>query len=93
MAIPDFQSVMLPLMRYCADGKEHAISETTDALAAQFKLTDEERKALLSSGVQEIFRNRVIVRGNSLVPMLATPHGQVNLNCYTVRLVPLQDQP
>jgi len=59
MAIPDFQSVMLPLMRYCADGKEHAISETTDALADQFKLTDEERKALLPSGVQEIFRNRV----------------------------------
>ena len=46
-------------MRYCADGKEHAISETTDALADQFKLTDEERKALLPSGVQEIFRNRV----------------------------------
>ena len=59
MAIPDFQSVMLPLMRYCADGKEHAISETTDALADQFKLTVEERKALLPSGVQEIFRNRV----------------------------------
>ena len=59
MAIPDFQSVMLPLMRYCADGKEHAVSETTDALADQFKLTDEERKALLPSGVQEIFRNRV----------------------------------
>jgi restriction system protein len=59
MAIPDFQSVMLPLMRFCADGTEHAISETTDALADQFKLTDEERKALLPSGVQEIFRNRV----------------------------------
>jgi restriction system protein len=59
MAIPDFQSVMLPLMRYCEDGKEHAISETTDALADHFKLTDEERKALLPSGVQEVFRNRV----------------------------------
>ena len=59
MAIPDFQSVMLPLMRFCADGKEHAVSETTDALADQFKLTDEERKTLLPSGVQEVFRNRV----------------------------------
>jgi len=59
MAIPDFQSLMLPLMRYCADGKEHTISETTDALAGQFKLTDEERTALLPSGVQEVFRNRV----------------------------------
>jgi restriction system protein len=59
MAIPDFQSVMLPLIRYCTDGKEHAISETTDALANQFKLTDEERKALLPSGIQEVFQNRV----------------------------------
>lgn len=59
MAIPDFQSVMLPLMRLCADGKEHAISETTDTLAEQFKLTDDERKALLPSGLQEVFRNRV----------------------------------
>lgn len=59
MAIPDFQSVMLPLMRLCADGKEHAISDTIDTLADQFKLTDDERKALIPSGVQEIFRNRV----------------------------------
>ncbi|HMO51518.1 MAG TPA: restriction endonuclease [Kiritimatiellia bacterium] len=50
---------MLPLMRLCADGKEHAISETTEALADQFKLSDDERKALLPSGVQEVFRNRV----------------------------------
>jgi restriction system protein len=50
---------MLPLMRLCADGKEHAISETTDTLADQFKLTDDERKAVLPSGVQEVFRHRV----------------------------------
>lgn len=59
MAIPDFQSVMLPLMQHCADGQEHSISHTTDALADKFQLTDDERKALLPSGVQEIFRNRV----------------------------------
>ncbi len=44
MPIPDFQSIMLPLMRLCADGKEHAISETTETLANQFKLTEDERK-------------------------------------------------
>jgi restriction system protein len=50
---------MLPLMRHCQDGQEHSISDTVDALATHFKLTDEERKALLPSGVQEVFRNRV----------------------------------
>lgn len=59
MAIPDFQTIMLPLMLYCQDGKEHSISETVDALSDQFTLTEEERKALLPSGVQEVFRNRV----------------------------------
>lgn len=59
MAIPDFQTVMLPVMQYCKDGKEHSISDTVDALARHFELTDEERKALLPSGVQEVFRNRV----------------------------------
>jgi restriction system protein len=59
MAIPDFQTVMLPLMEHCQDGKEHSISDTIDALAKHFNLTEEDRKALLPSGVQEIFRNRV----------------------------------
>jgi restriction system protein len=59
MAIPDFQTIMLPLMRHCQDGQEHSISDTVEALGKQFNLTDEERKALLPSGVQEVFRNRV----------------------------------
>jgi restriction system protein len=59
MAIPDFQSVMLPLLRHLADGKEHKASETTEALAGEFHLTDAERRVLLPSGVQELFRNRV----------------------------------
>ena len=59
MAIPDFQTLMLPLMRHCQDGKEHSISDTVEAIADHFKLTDEERKALLPSGVQEVLRNRV----------------------------------
>lgn len=59
MAIPDFQSIMLPLLQFSGDGKEHSISETVDALADHFKLTEEERKTLLPSGVQEQFRNRV----------------------------------
>lgn len=59
MAIPDFQTVMLPLMRQCEDGREHSTSDTVEALAEHFRLTDVERKTLLPSGVQEVFRNRV----------------------------------
>lgn len=59
MAIPDFQSLMLPLLRFLGDGKEHPNPETTERLAAEFKLTEEERLQLLPSGKQSIFTNRV----------------------------------
>jgi len=59
MAIPDFQSVMRPLMEVISDGKEHSIRETLDQLADQFKLSDEERNRLLPSGRQELFTNRL----------------------------------
>jgi restriction system protein len=59
MAIPDFQTIMLPLLRFCEDGKEHSNQEALDALASQFQLSDSERKQLLPSGQQRLFDNRV----------------------------------
>ena len=59
MAIPDFQSLMLPLLRLCGDGNEHANKDAVERLAAEFGLTPEERKALLPSGQQRVFENRV----------------------------------
>lgn len=59
LAIPDYQTVMLPLLRFAGDRQEHSLRETIDALADEFGLTDEERKALLPSGQQQIFHNRV----------------------------------
>jgi restriction system protein len=59
MAIPDYQTIMLPLLKYLSDVKEHHIRETIDALALQFGLTSEERKELLPSGQQYTFDNRV----------------------------------
>jgi len=59
MPIPDFQSVMRPLMDVISDGKEHSIRETLDRLGDHFELTDEERKQPLPSGRQEVFTNRV----------------------------------
>ncbi len=59
MAIPDFQTIMLPLLQFAADGKEHSIHEATDYLADYFKLTPEEVNEPLPSGVQKKFYNRV----------------------------------
>lgn len=50
---------MLPLLRRYADGATHSISEATDVLAKEFKLTDDELRQLIPSGRQPLFYNRV----------------------------------
>ena len=59
MAVPDFQSLMLPLLRIAGDGKEHSLSDARGRLAAEFKLTQAEQEELLPSGRQSRFGNRV----------------------------------
>jgi restriction system protein len=59
MAIPDYQSLMLPLLRFLGDKKEHSARETLDALAKEFNLSQTELRDLLPSGKQPIFDNRV----------------------------------
>jgi restriction system protein len=59
MPIPDFQTIMLPLLQIASDGDEHSIHEATEALARHFSLSEEEESKLLPSGQQPIFYNRV----------------------------------
>ncbi|AMS27540.1 restriction endonuclease [Bacteroidetes bacterium UKL13-3] len=57
--IPDYQSLMLPLLKLVADRQEHKYRDLIENLATEFQVTDEERKELLASGNQAIFDNRV----------------------------------
>lgn len=59
MPIPDYQSIMLPLLRCLNDNNEHIFRETVNNLAGIFGLSDDERKELLPSGRYPIFNNRV----------------------------------
>ncbi len=59
MSIPDYQSCMLPLLKFYSDGQEHSNRESIEALADHFKLGDQERRAMLPSGAQGLFDNRV----------------------------------
>src|SRR5262245_142600 len=59
MAIPDFQSIMLPLLRLAGDNKEHSLRDAVESLADRMGLSREERTVLLPSGRQPIFENRV----------------------------------
>ncbi|MEN7981819.1 MAG: restriction endonuclease [Nanoarchaeota archaeon] len=59
MAVPDFQSIMLPLLKYLQDEKEHTLREVIEHISKEFNLTDEEKMILLPSGKQPTIDNRV----------------------------------
>jgi restriction system protein len=59
MAVPDFQSLMLPLLRIAGDGAEHSLAEAREVLAKEFQLTQADREEMLPSGRQARFGNRV----------------------------------
>src|SRR5271166_1264195 len=58
LAIPDYETFMLPLLELASDGHEHSLRDTRNQLARKLGLTDEELTALLPSG-QRVFPNRV----------------------------------
>ena len=57
--IPDYQWLMLPLLKIVSDRQEYKYRDLIEILASEFQVTDEERKELLASGNQPIFDNRV----------------------------------
>jgi restriction system protein len=59
MAIPKYDEMMLPMLRLLADGVEHSQRELADKIAEQFKLTAEERAAMLPKVRATYLRHRV----------------------------------
>ncbi|WP_320169825.1 restriction endonuclease [Maridesulfovibrio sp.] len=59
MAIPDYQTLMLPVLKVASDRKEHKFRDAVELLADEFSLSSEERNELLPSGNQPLFNNRV----------------------------------
>ncbi|MBI5179192.1 MAG: restriction endonuclease [Nitrospinae bacterium] len=59
MPIPDYQSIMLPLLQSVSDGKEYPLPELVRALSGTFNLSEGETEELLPSGRQRTFANRV----------------------------------
>ncbi len=57
--IPNYQSCMLPLLKFASDEKIHTLPEAVAYIASLFNLTEEEKKQMLPSGTQTIIFNRV----------------------------------
>lgn len=59
MGVPDYQSIMLPLLKLTNDCEEHSLHELIEELSEKFNLSDEDMKEFLPSGKQPVFDNRV----------------------------------
>ncbi len=57
MAVPDYQSLMLPMLRLTADGAEHSLADLVEALSGHFNLGEVDRDQRLQSG-QRVIYNR-----------------------------------
>ncbi len=59
MAIPDYQTLMLPVLELLSDGEvRRVVPEVTDPIGERFHLTPEDHAQKLLSGVQSTFVNR-----------------------------------
>lgn len=59
MAIPDYQSLMLPLVKLASDKKEHSLQEATQTIAKEFNLSEADLAELLPSGRKTRFYDRI----------------------------------
>lgn len=58
MAIPDYQTLMLPLLKLLANGQELHFGSLVNVLSDEFNLSDDERKQLLPSGQMTTIKSR-----------------------------------
>ena len=59
MAVPDYQTLMLPVLQALSDGAEIPIAEVRARVAIAKHLTDEDLREMPSSGRQPVFANRL----------------------------------
>ena len=59
MAIPDYQTLMLPLLKLAGDNQSHQVHDAVARLAQEFDLTDKERQERIPSGRVSRFHNNV----------------------------------
>ena len=61
MAIPDYETMMLPFLKLFEDREEHSFCEVVNSLAKEFQLTEEEQKKRYIDKQKKIFDTEVKV--------------------------------
>lgn len=60
MAVPDFQSFMLPVLKLAADGKEHPLSDFRARISSMMAISEADMKEMLPSGLKTRYEDRVM---------------------------------
>lgn len=55
MAVPDFQTMMLPILQFFSDRNEHGVKEASAHVVNYFKLSDEEKDEKISRGMPRLY--------------------------------------
>ena len=58
MPIPDYETIMLPLLKFAFNNNEHSAKEAIESLSHLFKLTNEEKNKLYPTKKVSIFYDR-----------------------------------
>lgn len=59
MSVPDYQTLLLPLLKLAGEGAADTLMKAEVLLADSFRLSEEDRAARLPSGQQSVLRNRI----------------------------------
>lgn len=57
--IPDYQTLMLPLLKHLNDGQLHNVKEIIPVMGNVFQLTNDERNQQLPNSKKKVFNNRI----------------------------------
>src|SRR5690349_10458428 len=93
MAVPDFQSLFVPVLRSAADGNEHSVAELRRLVATDLRLSPEDLAHKLPKGSQTVFVNRIAWSAVHLVKAGALERikpGVVKITAYGRELVALK---
>ena len=59
MAIPDYETLMLPILTLLSDKKSRKTSELVNSMIREFNISPEDAKELIPSGRAKLINNRV----------------------------------
>jgi restriction system protein len=78
MPIPDLQFLMLPVLRFARDRKEHSLAEFRQNISAELNLSEQELAERLASDSQTVFANRIawavqyLSRHSQVIPVMGS---------------------